>query len=131
MVNRSNLNPVALKAIPAPVSHGVAVAGPRSVYVSGQVAVDRDGNVVGAGDVVAQTHQVMRNIQAVLAEAQAELSEVVKLTMYLTREGDLPAVIRVRSEYLGQNRPAATAVTVKALARPEFLIEIEAIAVTD
>ncbi len=126
-----NLNPIALKAIPAPVSHGVAVTGPRTVYVSGQVAVDRGGNLVGAGDVAAQTHQVMRNIQTILAEARTEFSDVVKLTMYLTREGDLPTVIGVRSEYLGQNRQAATAVTVRALARPEFLIEIEAIAVAD
>jgi enamine deaminase RidA (YjgF/YER057c/UK114 family) len=77
MVNRSNLDPVGLKAIPAPVSHGVAVAGLRTVYVSGQVAVDRDGNIVGAGDVMAQTHQVMRNMQAVLAKARVGCGDVV------------------------------------------------------
>jgi reactive intermediate/imine deaminase len=130
MATKTFLNPAALKPIPAPVSHGVAASGQRTVYVSGQVAVDKDGKVVGSGNITEQTHQVMRNIQAVLAQDGAAFADVVKLTMYLVNMADLPAVIQVRSQYLGENKPAATAVGITALARPEFLVEIEAVAVT-
>jgi enamine deaminase RidA (YjgF/YER057c/UK114 family) len=92
--------------------------------------VDKDGKVVGSGNITEQTHQVMRNIQAVLAQDGAAFADVVKLTMYLVNMADLPAVIQVRSQYLGENKPAATAVGITALARPEFLVEIEAVAVT-
>jgi len=129
MVLRTNLNPEALKSIPAPVSHGVAVSGLKTIYVSGQVPTDKEGKVVGQGNITEQTHQVMRNIQTVLGEGGATFSDVVKVNVYLRHISELPAVIKVRSEYLRDTRPAATAFEVTGLANPDFLVEIEAIAV--
>jgi 2-iminobutanoate/2-iminopropanoate deaminase len=99
------------------------------VFLSGAVAFDEDGKVVGEGDIVAQTRQVMENLKTALEAAGADLSDVVKITNYVTDASEYPKVAPVREEYLKEPYPASTLIEVKSLIYPELLIEIEAIAV--
>ena len=113
------------------MSHGVEVPVGKMVFVSGQVARDLDGNVVGVGDIYAQTRQVLRNMQAVLAESEATMDDVVKVTVFVTNlEEHLVASHEVRSEFFKNGYPASSLVEVSRLVHKDFLIEIEAIAVT-
>jgi len=109
-------------------SHVVTGTG-RLVAVSGQVATGEDGQPVGPGDPSAQARQVFENLRRCLAAAGLSFAEVIKLTYYLTDMAHLPAVRTVRNEFIDTaNPPASTAVQVVALARPEFLLEVEAFA---
>ena len=113
------------------MSHGVEVPVGKMVFVSGQVARDLDGNVVGVGDIYAQTRQVLRNMQSVLAESEATMADVVKVTVFVTNlEEHLVASHEVRSEFFKNGYPASSLVEVSRLVHKDFLIEIEAIAVT-
>src|ERR1700742_4121141 len=101
----------------------------RLVALSGQVALDAQGEVVGAGDPAAQARQVFENLRRCLAAAGATFGHVVKLTYYLTDVGHLPAIRAARDEYVDtEHPPASTAVQVAALFRPELLLEVEAFA---
>jgi enamine deaminase RidA (YjgF/YER057c/UK114 family) len=99
------------------------------IFVSGQVAFGPDGQVVGHGDIKAQTHQAFDNVAAVLAKAGAGLKDIVKITSYLTDENTFGQMLEARREVFGAEPPASTAVVVKRLVMPELLIEIEAIAI--
>ena len=101
----------------------------NTIYVSGQVAYDPNGNLVGEGDMRAQTRQVFDNIRAVLAAAGARLEDIVKINTYITDQSRFMDMLDVRREIFGANPPASTAVVVSALAFPGLLIEVEAIAV--
>jgi reactive intermediate/imine deaminase len=115
-------------APPNGYSHAVTFEG-RMVAVSGQVPVDRDGTVVGAGDAAAQTRQVFTNLGTALAAAGARLDQIVKLTVFLTDLGDLPAFRTVRDEFLDPERPpACSLVQVSGLVNPAFRIEVDALA---
>lgn len=109
----------------------VEVTGPgRMVFIAGQTSVDNTGNVVGAGDLAAQTRQVFENLKAALTAVGADFSQIVKFNYYMLDISQLAVLREVRSHYLtGDEPPASTAVQVGGLARPEFLIEIEAVAV--
>ena len=102
-----------------------------TIYVSGQVAMDVSGNIVGKGDMRAQTRQVLENIKAVLAESGATIDDVVKVTMFITDMTRADQAREVRTEYFKKYPPASTGVEVKGLAHPDLLIEIEAIAVVE
>ena len=100
-----------------------------TVWVSGSVAWDRDGNVVGGNDMKAQSVQAFANVRDILAEAGATLDDVVKINAFLTdisRYGEYSAA---RAEAFTNNIPASTAVASPALIQPELLVEIEAVAV--
>ncbi|MFE2582585.1 RidA family protein [Streptomyces sp. NPDC059378] len=115
----------------AQYSHVVTATG-RLVAVSGQVALDEDGALVGAGDAAAQARQIFRNLRRCLAAAGASFDDVVKLTYFVTDMAQMPAIRAARAEHMPDDRlPAASAVQVAALVRPEFLMEIEAFAVVD
>ncbi|GAA4971582.1 RidA family protein [Streptomyces hyderabadensis] len=126
-----------LTRIPAP--EGVAPAAQythvvlgtgRFVAVSGQLALDEDGRVVGEGDAAAQARQVFENLRRCLASAGATFDDVVKLTFFVTDMAHMDAIRAARAEHIPDDRlPAASAVQVGALVRPEFLMEIEALAV--
>jgi enamine deaminase RidA (YjgF/YER057c/UK114 family) len=114
-------------------SAGFAVDPAGLVFVAGQVAMDADGRVVGAGDFRAQADQVYRNLAAVLAEAGCTVRDVVKFTTFLVRNEDWAAYAEWRkAEYPrlfpDGVYPANTGLVVRELARPELLLEIEAIA---
>lgn len=121
-------NPPALSP-PTGYTHVVEVTGPsKTIYISGQIAFDKDGKVVGAGDMKAQAEQVFKNLQAALAAAGATFSDVVKMNTYITDMDQAPAVREVRARYFGATTPASTFVQAR-LVRPELMLEIEVIAV--
>ena len=120
-----------LNRAPAGYSQVVEVRGGRTLYISGQVALDSSGNVVRAGDFTAQVKQVFANLNARLDEAGASFNDVVKLNFYLLDAGNLQMVRDVRDTYVNREHPpASTLVVVKQLVRPELLVEVDAIAVT-
>ncbi len=98
------------------------------IYVSGQVALDPDGKLVGEGDIRVQTRQAMENIKTVLAAAGAGLRDIIKMTGFITDADKYREMSEVRSEILAGHRPASTLVVVKALAFPGLMVEMEAIA---
>jgi len=112
-------------------SQAIVATGTRFLFISGQVPVDKEGHLVGAGDFRAQAHQVFRNMQMQLEAAGASWDNVVKLTVFLTDMAHFPIFNEVRQEYLRPPFPAATTCAVKALVEPQWLLEIEAIAVLD
>lgn len=121
------LNPPVIAAPLGAYAHGIEIPpDARVVHVSGQIGVEPDGAV--AEGIEAQLECAWQNILAILAAADMGPSDIVKVTTYLTRPEDFKVHPRVRSKYLGDARPSATAVCVTALAAPEFLCEIEAIA---
>ncbi|ADI08157.1 endoribonuclease L-PSP [Streptomyces bingchenggensis BCW-1] len=128
-----------LTHIPAPegVAPGtgytnVVMGSGRMVAVSGQIALDERGELVGAGDPAAQARQVFENLRRCLAAAGATFDDVIKLTYFVTDVAHLPAVRSVRDEYVDMTHPpASSAVQVAALFRPELLLEVEAFALVD
>ncbi|WP_372352511.1 RidA family protein [Streptomyces sp. KL116D] len=115
---------------PATAYTHVVMGTGRLIAVSGQLALDEKGALVGRGDPYAQARQVFENLRRCLASAGAGFDDVVKLTYYVTDMAWMPAVRTVRDEFLDPARlPAASAVQVAALVGPEFLMEIEAFAV--
>ena len=124
------INPPALSA-PTGYTHIVEVTGPsKTIYISGQIAYDKDGKLVGAGDMKAQAEQVFKNLQAALTAVGATFSDVAKMNSYITDMSKVQAVRDVRARYFKDATPASTFVEVKGLVRPELLLEIEVVAVT-
>ena len=123
------LNPATLPK-PQGYTHVVEVTKGRTVYISGQTALDRSGNLVGRGDFRAQTQQVFENIKAALEAVGATFKDVVKLNYYIVDISQLQALRDVRDKFVNtENPPASALVEVRRLVRDEFLIEIEATAV--
>ena len=115
---------------PSGYSHAAAVSGGKTIYVSGQVALDQSGTLVGPGDLRAQTQQVFANLKAALEAGGANFHAVVKLTYYLLDISQIQMVREVRDQFVNvQQPPASSAVEVRRLFRDDVLIEIEAIAV--
>ncbi len=116
---------------PPTYSQVVEVTGPvRMVFIAGQVAVGRDGKVVGVGDFRAQAVQVFENLKAALAAVGASFQHVVKINNYLVDVAHQPILHEVRKNYLNMTAPpASTTVQVVRLVRAEVLLEIEAVAV--
>ena len=127
----SRVNPEVVHPPVGTYSHAVRVgtADGTWIYVSGQVALDAEGTLVGPGDMQAQTRQVFENLRAVLEAHGATFADVVKIGTYLTTLDDLAGMREVRSEYLTSEPPASTAVQVAALVVPDALIEIDLVAV--
>ena len=121
------------EGVAAPFAHGysqVVAASGRLVVVSGQIAFDESGAVVGVGDPALQAEQAFENVRRCLAAAGATFDDVVKLTCYVTDISYLAEVRAVRDRlFPGGEKPASTAVQVVALALPELLLEIDALAV--
>lgn len=120
-----------LNGAPAGYSQVVEVRGGHTLYISGQVALDSSGKVVGSDDFTAQVRQVFANLKSRLDEAGASFNDVVKLNFYLLDAGNLQVVRDVRDTYVNREHPpASTLVVVKQLFRPELMVEVDAIAVT-
>lgn len=121
--------------IPAPVtfSHVVVATGTRLIFVSGQVAEDSQGNLIGAGDMTVQARQVFANIGRALAAAGARPQQVTKLTIFVAnyRREHLAMIEEGRLALFGDHKPTDTLVGVAALSRPDYLLEVDAIAVID
>ncbi len=127
MAKKKLLDPHAPRAKLPPFSMGVQVG--DTIYVSGHVAQDENGNVVGEGDMASQTRQVFANIKAVLAEAGATMEDVVKITTYITDMSLYAEFSAVRAEVFPNAGMASATVAGAQLVRSEFLVEVETIAV--
>jgi 2-iminobutanoate/2-iminopropanoate deaminase len=120
--------------LPAPMrgganSSGVEAPAGRTVYVSGQVAFDAEGNVVGEGDIKLQTETVLEHVKTVVEEAGGSMGDIVKVTVFITDMGLYDDIHEVRRRYFEEPFPASSMVEVSALIDPRLLIEIEAVAV--
>lgn len=120
---------------PTGYSHVAKVNKGTMVYIAGQVSSDASGALVGAGNFEAQVEQVFKNVKLALEAAGATMADIVKLNSYLVAEvsqDDLPKMRAIRDRYLNREKPpASTLVVVSRLARPGWLIEIEAVAAID
>src|SRR5690349_7259476 len=131
MPNQTNVQLLIPDTMPKSVGYSqvAVVARCTVVFVAGQVALDKSGTVVGKGDFRAQIQQVFENLKAAIEAAGATFDDVVKLNSYFLDISDLPVFRDVRDKYVNlKNPPASTAVQVPRLFRPEFLVEVEAVA---
>jgi enamine deaminase RidA (YjgF/YER057c/UK114 family) len=125
------LNPEGLNTNPAFSNVAVVSGNVRTVYIGGQDAVDAEGNIVGAGDIAAQTEQVLRNLHTALEAAGARPEHVVKWNIFIVDGQAFAAGYAAFQRVWGDrpNPPVITAAVVKGLAHPDFLVEMDAIAV--
>lgn len=130
-VRTSRMNPDTVAPPIGSYTHAVRIETGDAVWihVSGQVAIDPEGTLVGIGDLRAQTERVFENLRAILEANGATFADVVKITTFVTTLDDLDGMREVRSRYLTSELPASTAVQVVALVLPEALIEVDVVAV--
>lgn len=117
---------------PQPVSyysHGIHLG--NHLYSAGQTSRDPSGQLVGVGDAENQAIQAFHNLELVLAEANMNFSDVVRLNILLKSKADLPTILNIMKKNFKDHKPALTIVEVKGLAYREYLLEVEAIAVQD
>ncbi|WP_349898951.1 RidA family protein [Parafrigoribacterium soli] len=125
------LNPASLHA-PSGYSHVAETSGGRTIYLSGQVALSPEGEIVGRNDTRAQAHQVFTNLSNALAAVGATFEDVVKLTYFMIDMADFPAVREVRDSFVNTAQPpASSAVQVSGLVFDWIRLEVEAVAVID
>ena len=126
-------NPETMAKPTAGYSHVAEVTEGKLVYIAGQVAIDRTGNLVGKDDFRAQVQQVFENLKAAVEASGGSFHDVIKLNYYCAEAVDasqVPMVREIRDKYVNTaNPPVSTFVVVKRLVRPEWLIEVEAVAV--
>jgi enamine deaminase RidA (YjgF/YER057c/UK114 family) len=124
------INPATLAA-PSGYSYAVKKTG-TPVFISGQVALDGQGKLVGESDAAAQTEQVFANLRTVVEACGGTLDDVVKITIFVTDPSYRPAVAAARSKWFKEGQyPASTYLVVSALAVPQLLVEVEAVAMID
>jgi enamine deaminase RidA (YjgF/YER057c/UK114 family) len=126
------INPEDLPTPPT-YTHVVIATGSRLVFVAGQEPEDEHGNIIGPGDLAVQARQVFSNIGRALSAAGARPEQVTKITIFVVdyRREHLSAIEAGRLALFGDHKPADTLVGVEALSHPEYLIEVEAVAVID
>src|SRR6266571_1755628 len=118
---------------PSTYTHVVVATGARLVFIAGQEPEDSHGDLIGDGDLAAQARQVFVNLGHALAAAGAQPGQVAKITIYVVRHRPeyLPVIEQARVALFGEHKPADTFLGVQTLSRPEYLIEVDAIAVID
>ena len=112
-----------------PAAYTHVVRFDRLLFIAGQISTDSNGNVIGEGDMRAQVRQVHENLKAVLASQGADFGDVTKITIYTTDIDAFRESADIRAGYWTQGAPASTLVQIDRLARPAFLVEIEATAI--
>jgi len=110
-------------------NQGILVDGGKLLFIAGQTAVDAKGNFVGKGDIEAQARQVYENMKAVLDDAGGSFDDIVKTTIYITDIKHREGLHKIRKQYFTGDQATSTLLIIKGLAREEFLMEVEAIAV--
>lgn len=130
---KTYLNPISIHPPVGAYSHTITVTDMTLVFIAGQVAVDIEGNLVGKGDLGAQTEQVFKNLNAALEAVGATFDNLVKITFYIVnyKRSYRAALLEVYQRYSPENPPTSTLVGVQSLASEDFLIEIEAVAAID
>jgi enamine deaminase RidA (YjgF/YER057c/UK114 family) len=126
------INPEDLPTPPT-YTHVIVATGSKIVFIAGQEPEDAHGNLVSPGDLAAQARQVFANLGRALAACDARPGQVAKMTIYVVhhRPEYLPVIEEARKALFGDHKPADTVVGVETLARPQYLIEVDAIAVID
>jgi len=135
-MSKSGVTYVNPPSVPQPAgmySHVARMAPGELAFIAGQVAVDQKGNVVGDGDLAAQVNQVFANLGGILKDLGTDFESVVQFTTYLTKADSIPAWMAARGEvyprlFPGGKYPPNTLLVIDRLVKPEFLLEIEAIA---
>jgi reactive intermediate/imine deaminase len=107
----------------------IAEASGRLLFISGMTARNKEGGITGVGDISAQTHQVCQNLQAAVEAAGGTLDDIIRVDVYVTDIRHFDAIHEVRRQYFTGVAPASTMVEVSKFVKPEYLIEINAIAV--
>jgi enamine deaminase RidA (YjgF/YER057c/UK114 family) len=128
-MSRKTIQPNSLNDPRPRYSQGILTEGGKVLFIAGQTASDKDGNVVGKGDIKAQTRQVFQNIKSVLEAAGGSFDNVVMTTTYITDRKYREGYNEVRRDIYKQDPPTSTLVIVSGLANPDYLIEIASIAV--
>lgn len=128
-MERERISPPGVHTPQANYSHVARVG--NVLYLSGQIPVDVDGSLVGAGDAGQQAEQCFKNIDAILRHFRAGPEQVARMTTYITDLAYRPLVGHARDRYFGTPGPASTLVVISGLASPDYLVEIEATAVLD
>ena len=123
-----NHSPVPTPSVHPAAGYSHATRVGNLLFVAGQIAKDKAGNLVGKGDITAQAEQVFANIQAILADAGCHMDDIVKLTTFTVDPRFRAAIAEVRARYCKEYLPPNSFVVVSALAEPDFLLEIEAVA---
>ncbi len=120
-----------LKTVPPTVGYSHAAKAGNTLYIAGQVAQDVDGNLVGQGDFEAQVRQVYTNLKNIVEESGGSLQNIVKMTTFLTHYNYIETYRNVRNQYFPEPCPPNTLLIIESLALPNYMIEVEAIAVLD
>ncbi len=120
-----------LKSVHRTVGYSHAAKAGNTLYIAGQVAKDLDGNLVGKGDFESQVRQVYINLKNIMEEAGGSLNEIVKMTTFLTHCNYIETYRSVRNEYFSEPCPPNTLLIIESLALPDYMIEVEAVAVLD
>jgi enamine deaminase RidA (YjgF/YER057c/UK114 family) len=120
------------KGVPAPMSDysqvAIVSAGDRMMFISGQVALDENGGLVGPGDAVKQAEQILENIRRILEDSGGKVSDLVSLTWYFTNMDDRLRILDLRKRFLAGHAPASTGVEVSRLASADWLVEVDCVA---
>ena len=128
-MEKTTLSPSSIHQPFSSYSHGISVEGAqRIIFCAGQVAADPEGTIVGEGDFETQVGQVMSNLKAVLAEANASLEDVVQITMYVVGTENAPKARIILRNHFDHIRPASTLCVLAGLADPRLMVEITAFA---
>ena len=120
-----------LKSVHPTIGYSHAAKAGNTLYIAGQVAKDKNDNLVGIDNFEKQARQVHENLKSILEEAGGSLQNIVKMTTFLTHYSYLEAYRAVRNEYFPEPCPPNTLLFVESLALPEYMIEVEAVAVLD
>jgi reactive intermediate/imine deaminase len=120
-----------LKSVHSTVGYSHAAKAGNTLYIAGQIAQDVDGNLVGQGDVEVQIRQVYTNLKNIMVEAGSRLQNIVKMTTFLTHYSYIETFRSVRNEYFSEPFPPNTLLIIGSLALPDYMVEVEAVAVLD
>jgi enamine deaminase RidA (YjgF/YER057c/UK114 family) len=129
-MSKQIINPSTM-APPSGYSYAIKKGG-TPVFISGQVAIDGDGHLVGAGDAAAQTEQAFQNLRTVVEACGGSMDDIVKITVFVTDPALRPAVVAARQRHFKDGGyPASTYLVVSALAVPQLMVEVEAVAMLE
>ena len=120
-----------LQSVHSTVGYSHAAKAGNTLYIAGQIAQDVDGNLVGRGDIEAQVRQIYTNLTNIMEEAGGRLQNVVKMSTFLTHYSYIETFSSVRNEYFSEPFPPNTLLIVESLALPDFMVEVEAVAILD
>ena len=128
---KQQINPKNSAEIMGAYSHGlkVDVGDSEMIFVTGQIAMDKDGNAVAPDDIEKQTEFVFESIQNILTEANSSLDDVVKVVIYVTRMGDFSKISPIRNKYLANSKPVSTLIEINKTVKEGCDIEIDIIAI--